>query len=149
MGVCPSKIFTTLRLFLVYCNNQFKKYVTPLLTLARGALSVLLLMSISEAFSVPFYTLIKLCYIKTLEWSSLVPGPEAKSSSSEIMNWTPFTMSYQCHGDKVHRQMSAQLYKHARPHHLLEVKGLSAFHSTFPPGLETNLASGHVFTGND
>ena len=37
-----------------------------LLRLARGALSVPLLMSMSEAFSVPFYTLIKLCYTKAL-----------------------------------------------------------------------------------
>ena len=42
-------------------------------------------MSVSEAFSVPFLTLIKLCYTKALEWSRLVPGPEAKSSS-EITN---------------------------------------------------------------
>ena len=36
-----------------------------MLTLARGTLSVLpLLMSMSEAFSVPFNTLIKLCYTK-------------------------------------------------------------------------------------
>ena len=59
-----------------------------MLRLATGALSVPLLMSMSEAFSVPFYTLIKLCYTKSLEWSSPVPGPEAKSSSSL------FTVSY-------------------------------------------------------
>ena len=56
----------------------------------RGAFSVSLLMSMSEVFSV---TLIKLCYTKALEWSSLVPVPEAKSSS-ETMNPTPFTISY-------------------------------------------------------
>ena len=83
-------------------------------------------------FLFPFYTLIKLCYTKALELSSLVPGPKAKSSSSEITNWTPFTIIYQCHGGKVHRQMLTQLYKHARPHHLLEVKGLSAFHRMSP-----------------
>ena len=33
----------------------------------------------SEAFSVPFYTLIKLCYTKALEGSILFPGPKAKS----------------------------------------------------------------------
>ena len=48
-------------------NNQLKKYITPLLRLARGALSVTLLMSMSEVFSVPFHTLIKLCYTKALE----------------------------------------------------------------------------------
>ena len=46
----------------------------------------------SEAFSVPFYTLIKLCYTKALEWSSLVPGPNAKSS--KITNLISFTVSY-------------------------------------------------------
>ena len=62
--------------------------------LARGALSVPLLLSVSEAFLVPFLALIKPCYTKALEWSSLVPGPEAKSSS-EITNPTSFTISYQ------------------------------------------------------
>ena len=81
-------------ILLIYCNNQLKKYITPLLRLSRGALYVPFLMSMSEAFSVPFYTLIKLCYTKALEWSSLVPGPKAKSSS-EITNLTSFTVSYQ------------------------------------------------------
>ena len=66
-------------------------YRTPLLRLVRGAFSISLLMSMSEVFSV---TLIKLCYTKALAWSSLVPVPKAKSSSSEIMNPTPFTISY-------------------------------------------------------
>ena len=57
-------------------------------------------MTMSEAFSVPFYALIKLCYTKALEWSSLVPGPEVKSSSSEIMNPTLFTISYQIYPTK-------------------------------------------------
>ena len=56
-----------------------------------GAFSAPLLMSMSEAFSVPFYILTKLCYTKALERSSLAPGPEAKSSSLEIKNPTPFT----------------------------------------------------------
>ena len=54
-------------------------------------------MSMSEVFFVPFLTLIKLCYTKALEWSSLVPGPKAKSSSLEITNLTPFTISYYQH----------------------------------------------------
>ena len=40
------------------------------------------------------FTLIKLCYTKAPKWSSLVPDPEAKSSS-DIKNPTPFTVSYQ------------------------------------------------------
>ena len=50
-------------------------------------------MSMSEIFSVPFLTLIKLSYTKALEWSSLVPGPEA-TSSSEITNPTSFAITY-------------------------------------------------------
>ena len=51
-----------------------KKYVTPLLTQARGHSFCPLLMSMSEAFSI-FYTLIKLYYIKALsnQDSSLAP----------------------------------------------------------------------------
>ena len=82
---------------LIYCNSQLKKYIAPLLRLTRGALSILLLMSMSEAFSALFCTLIKLCYTKALEWSSLVAGPEAKSSSSEITKLTFFTISYKWH----------------------------------------------------
>ena len=68
-------------------------YVTPLLTLARATFSRPLLMSVSQAFSVPFLTLIKFCYARALEGSSLVPGPEDKSSS-EIMNPALFILSY-------------------------------------------------------
>ena len=46
-----------------------------------------------RTFLSPFHTWIKLCYTKALEWSNLVPGPEAKSSSSEITNRTPFILS--------------------------------------------------------
>ena len=55
-----------------------------------------------KLFSVLFYTLIKLCYTKALEWSSLVPGPEAKSSL-EIMNPTLITLNSQgsCHPQTV------------------------------------------------
>ena len=60
-------------------------------TEGSGALSGPLLMSMSDAFSVYFLTFIKLCYTKALEWSSLVPGPEAKSFS-EITNPTSFTI---------------------------------------------------------
>ena len=80
-------------ILLIYCDKQLKKYIAPLLRLARGTLAVPFLMSMSEDFSIPFYPLIKLCYTKALEWSSLVPDPEAKSSS-EITNSTSFTLSY-------------------------------------------------------
>ena len=72
-----------------------KKVFKALIRLARGALSVPFLVSMSEAFSASFLTLIKLCYWKALEWSRVVRGPEAKSSSSEITNPTSFTISYQ------------------------------------------------------
>ena len=78
-------------IILSYCNNQFEKHLNTWLTLARGALSVPLLMSMWKAFSLCFHTLIKFCYTEALEWSSLVPGPEVKSSSW-ITNPTPFTI---------------------------------------------------------
>ena len=71
-----------------------KKVYNSLSKDKQGGHSVPLLMSMSEVFSVPFHTLIKPCYTKFLEWSSLVPGPEAKYSS-EITKPTPFTISYQ------------------------------------------------------
>ena len=75
-----------------------KVYKALLRLLSGGTLHppppVPLLMSTSEDFSVPFHSLIKLCYTKTLKWSSLFPGPKAKSSTLEITNWTPFTLSY-------------------------------------------------------
>ena len=50
-----------------------------------------------EAFSVPFHCNKTLLY-KTLEWLSLISGPKAKSSSSEITNLTSFTISYSLGG---------------------------------------------------
>ena len=45
-----------------------EKVYKALIRLARGTFSdVALLMSMSEAFSVPFLTLIKLCHTKALE----------------------------------------------------------------------------------
>ena len=46
---------------------SLKKVFKALITLARGALAVPHLMSMSETLSVPFVTLIKLCYTKALE----------------------------------------------------------------------------------
>ena len=63
-------------------------------------------MSMSEVFSVPFLTLIKLCYTKALEWSSLVPGSKGKSSS-DITTLTSFTVRY--HEFAVHFSSFSQL----------------------------------------
>ena len=80
---------------LSYLINNFLTDIKQLAKTSMGALSIHLLMSMSEGFLVPFYILTKICYTKALEWSSLAPGPKAKSSSSEINNPTPFTVSYQ------------------------------------------------------
>ena len=69
------------------------KLYKALVRLVSGGILCPLPMSMSEDFSVSFLIWISLCYTKPLEWSSLVPGPEAKSSS-EIMNLTSFTTSY-------------------------------------------------------
>ena len=95
MGLLRS--LQTWDILLIYCNNQLKKYTAPLLRLARGTLSVPLLMSVSEAFSVPFYTLIKLCYTKAPEWSSLIPGPGVKSSLEDKSDTVHHKLSVGCH----------------------------------------------------
>ena len=69
-------------------------YVIPLLTLVRGAFCCPLLMFMSEGFSVPFLTLIILCYERALEGSSLVLGSEVKSSSSETLNLALSILSF-------------------------------------------------------
>ena len=74
-------------ILLIYCNNQVKKYIAPLLRLASRALSTHF-WCLCQKLSLSLFTLIKLLPHKSPEWSSLVSGPEAKSS--EIMNPTPF-----------------------------------------------------------
>ena len=93
VGEGPGETPSALRC-LSYLINNFLTDIKPLAKTSRGALSTLLLLSMSEVFSVPFYALIKLCYAKALERSSLVPGPEVKSSL-ELTNPTLFTVSYQ------------------------------------------------------
>ena len=83
MGVCLVRSLQPWAILLIYCNNQLKKYITPLLTLARGH-TPSSFWCLCQKLSVSFYTLIKLCYTKALEWSS----PEGKSSSLEIRNLT-------------------------------------------------------------
>ena len=46
---------------------SLKKVYKALIRLASGAYPIPLLMSVSEASSAPFLTLIKLCYTKALE----------------------------------------------------------------------------------
>ena len=83
-------------ILLIYCNNQLKKYITPLLRLARWGHSLPPPDVYARSFLCPFFTSIKLCYTKALEWSTLVPGPEAKSSL-EITHLMLFTVSYEQH----------------------------------------------------
>ena len=72
------------------------KLYKALIRLARGAFSVPF-WCLCQKLSLPFFTVIKLLPHKSSEWSSLVPSPEAKSSS-EISNLTSFTISYQILG---------------------------------------------------
>ena len=80
-------------ILLIYCNNQLKEYIAPLPRLVRGTLSATF-WCLCQKLLLSSFTLIKLCYKKALEWSSLVPGSEAKSSSLKITNPTSFTVSY-------------------------------------------------------
>ena len=56
---------------------------------------VSILFYLSEAFFIPFFSVIKLLPHKALSDWSCVFGPEVKCSPSELMNPTPFTIS--CH----------------------------------------------------
>ena len=78
---------------LSYLINSFLTDIKQLAKTSRGALSVPLLKSMSEAFW-PFSYFNKTLLYKS-SWVSK-PGPEAKSSS-EIMNPTSFTISYHYH----------------------------------------------------
>ena len=91
-GEGPGETPSALRC-LSYLINNFLTDIKHLAKTEQGH-SPSLFWCLSQKFSLPFFTLIKLCYTKALEWSSLVPGPEAISSSSEITNPTPFTGSY-------------------------------------------------------
>ena len=71
------------------------KVCKALTSLVSGALSIPFLMSVSEAFSVLSHCN-KTSANKSSEWSSLVLGSEVKSSS-DIMDPTSFTISYQNH----------------------------------------------------
>ena len=62
-------------ILLIYCNNQLKNYITPLLRLERGGTLHPPSDVYVRSFLWPFFTLIKPCYTKALEWSRLVPGP--------------------------------------------------------------------------
>ena len=74
------------------------KVYKALIRLVMGALSIPFL-CLCQKLSLSFFTVIKLWSHKSSEYSSPVPGPEAKSFSSEITNPTPFTLSYHNHTD--------------------------------------------------
>ena len=80
-------------ILLIYCNNQLKKCITPLLRLVRKGDT---LYSPSDvyvrSFLCPFLYFNKTLLHKTLERSGLFPGhPKTKSFSLEITNLTSFT----------------------------------------------------------
>ena len=95
VGVGLIKPWQPWDIILIYCNNQLKKYITPFCKTNEGGTLYPSSEVYVRSFLCPFFTLIKLCYTKALEWSSLVPGPEAKSSFLEIMNPTSFMVNYQ------------------------------------------------------
>ena len=102
---CLRTCFSVTRTFwLIFCS--FKMHVVEM-GLVRVYKALIRLVSVgtlhppsdvyARSFLCLFFTLIKLCYTKALEWSSLAPNPEAKSSS-EITNLTSFTISYHLGG---------------------------------------------------
>ena len=75
---------------LTYCNNQLRKYIALLLRLGHSPP----VWCLCQKLSLSLFTVNKLLPHRSPEWSSLVSGPKAKSSSSDIMNPTSFTISY-------------------------------------------------------
>ena len=77
VGVGLIKPWQPWDIILIYCNNQLKKYITPFSKTSDGGTLHPSSDVYVSSFLCPFFTLIKLCYTKALEWSSLVPGPES------------------------------------------------------------------------
>ena len=71
---------------LIYCNNQFKKYIASLPKTSEECTLCPPFDVYVRSFLCLFSILIKICYSKVLKWSSPVRGPKAKSSYSEIKN---------------------------------------------------------------
>ena len=90
VGERPSETPSALRGLSYLINSLLSNRHKTLLKLvgSRGGHSPPHFCCLYQKLSLSFLTLIKL-------WSSLVPGPKAKSSSSEITNLTSFTVSYQ------------------------------------------------------
>ena len=78
---------------LSYLMNNFLTDIKQLAKTSSGGHSPSPFWCLCQKLSLSLFHLKKFCYTKALEWSSLVPGPKAKSS--EIMNLTSFTISYQ------------------------------------------------------
>ena len=86
--------FTILETFFWFTVITTEKVYTSLAKTSEGALSARF-WCLCQKLSLSFFSVIKLLPHKSPEWSNLVPDPEAKFSSSEITNPTPFTVSYQ------------------------------------------------------
>ena len=93
VGVGLVKILKPWDILLIYCNYWFKKYIAPLLRLARVALSTPF-WCLHQKLLCPFFTLIKLCYTNALEPSTLVPGLWSQSEiflfgdhESDTLHW--------------------------------------------------------------
>ena len=92
VGEGPGETPSALRC-LSYLINSFLTDIKQLAKTSKWGHSPSPFWCLCQKLSLSFFTLIKTLLHKALEWSSLVPGPDAKSSS-EIMNLTPFTVSY-------------------------------------------------------
>ena len=75
MGVGLVRSLQPLDILLIYCNNQLKKYITPFSETSEGGTLRPLLMSMSEAFSVPFSLEQNSATQKLLNDQTWWPGP--------------------------------------------------------------------------
>ena len=93
MGVGLVRSLQPWDILLINCNNQFKKVYNSLANTSKGGTTRPPSDVYARSFLSPFSYFNKTLHTKALEWSNLVPGPEAKSSS-EIKSPTSFTVSY-------------------------------------------------------
>ena len=96
VGVGLVKLSQTWDILLIYCSNQFKKYIPPLLTLARGGTLHPLLLSMSEAFSDLFplsWNSATQTLLSDQAWS-LIPKLNLLLWRSRIRYCSPYAITY-------------------------------------------------------
>ena len=108
MGVGLERSLQPSDILLIYCDNHLKKYITPSSKTSEVDSFCLPsnIISMSETFSAPFHTLIKLCYKKLLSDQAWSVVPKLNLESDRV--------SYQKHWKQTeiqHQEILRAKYK--------------------------------------